>query len=46
MNAKDSKDYTALILASDNGHTEIAKFLVVGGEGGGTGGSSGVYIGG
>ena len=33
---------TALMMASAWGHTEIAKFLVVGGEGGGTGGRSGV----
>ena len=35
-NAKDEGVYHALILASEKGHTEIAKFLVVGGEGGGT----------
>ena len=44
MNAKDKDGKTALIWASENGHTEIAQLLVVGGEGGRTGGRSGVYI--
>ena len=42
LEAKDRWSNTALILASEKGHTETAKFLVVGGEGGGTGGRSGV----
>ena len=43
LDAKDSLfSLTALIWASEKGHTETAKFLVVGGEGGGTGGRSGV----
>ena len=37
VNAKDSVGRTALIWASWQGHTETAKFLVVGGEGGGKG---------
>ena len=42
VNAKDDVGQTALMKASWNGHTETAKFLVVGGEGRGTGGRSGV----